>query len=248
MSLSHRYRLLLLGAVALMLTGGGCTRDQKTGKGAVDVRRLDPTEWDYAEAGYTLRKKLQFKVGDWWVIKPPHELNPIGLEVFRSLSPLEVAPPEADAPAPAPESAAADEAAPPAGSAAQGDRTDVQVAASNRQRLSLDITNGRGFLVDFDGRAIPLELDNQTLTALRELVKNRYWLHETIDPAKTALTPTYYRVVALDRDPRLHEQAFWAIPPDPRDPMPELFLMLTRIFDKANRLAHPLSERIDLLK
>jgi len=80
------------------------------------------------------------------------------------------------------------------------------------------------------------------------MARSRDWVYHDLPSPPTVAEPTYYRLVAVHPDPRQNVDAFWSLPPDPKKVHPELFGLLVHHIEHAHRLAHPISQSINLLK
>ena len=236
--------------------------------------RLNPLAWDYRKFGNDFREKYSFKVGDMWLIKPPVDPNPVKIEIHRQVgmpidwqNPAEAyASSQADAPEQTADSdtdtitdtdtdtdeavvtEGSDSADAPADSAFSTDQPidDMPVATRTSETLEIDLVSGKASFTDLDGTIYPLQIRSTTLERIRSLAGERTWIVGKIKPPKDAVDPMHFLVVAYEAD---HDQQHYVQFTKPaRKDLPELFHALMDELDQAHRLAHPLSDTVNLLK
>ncbi len=236
-------------------------------KSGFDWSRLNPFAWDYAQAGRGFQEKYHFKVGDTWIIKPPLEPRPVRLLFARSqegqpVLPLPVseladpmlpapvpAAPLADAAAPAESTPPADATVPAAPAEPTSNATSSPVPPVLQvQVMELDLVTGNASLRDVDGRVYPFQTDPQRLERLRTLTRGPEWVMGDVKPQRDAEAVTYYTLLAIEADEVTRYQVELAVPGRNRKPLPALYAELLEMFVRAHRVAHPLSETINLLQ
>jgi hypothetical protein len=210
----------------------------------LDLSVLDVTKWDYARlnpATWTARgmqETFAFKIGDTWVIEPPRDWKPVSIEVTRSRLPMPTLKEAAKLAASAGDAASV--------SAEPSESTGAEDDSAWRQRLSIDLITGRGALVDADGRTYPHQFDLSLAGDLRQMILDRKWQPKRIESPKGASDVLYYQVIIQEYDPQYRHEIRWAQPG--RKPVHEMGSVIMRTFDAANRIAHPLSAQVNLLK
>ncbi|MCE9589205.1 MAG: hypothetical protein K8S99_01630 [Planctomycetes bacterium] len=126
------------------------------------------------------------------------------------------------------------------------DKTDKCDQTAVKQTLSIEPGSGHASLTDTDGRVYPLQIEKDRLEQLVEFVSHRTWMGEERHPPKREAAPMQYELTVVESGKPMKEKATWCVPS--RKPLPEGFALLTDSFDKADRVAHPLSKSVDLLK
>ncbi len=233
-----------IGCVALVLTGcagqqaAPSTTTSASPKTKSGWNQVNPFAWNYRGAGYTLRDKYHFKVGNWWVIKPPSQINPVLVVMTRTLG----------SPPPWPKTLEPVQAVVYRRADVLGDGVVAkETQLVDHQKMVLDLTTGQAALIDLDGQIYPEQVDNRLIHHVRTLVSDPKWmLQERLGfPKKPDMTQTYYRVVFQQADGRT-EVRQWAWPAD--ESLPRSLRLLTTAFDVMHRFAHPLSETVNLVK
>lgn len=195
------------------------------------------------------------KVGPWQVVDAPPPLQATRIEIERWKA--------------APPTAAASHAATRPASTQSATRPATQPVRLEVQRLVLDLATGRGSFTDADGKPYPLQFESDVVNKIRAYVVGRTWQADPILPAKGAVDPTYYSLTVFNGDARVshpgflsakvryttdeteprklaRDQGLWADPPS--EPLSEGVLLLGDTFDRARRVAHPLSNRVNLIQ
>jgi hypothetical protein len=123
-------------------------------------------------------------------------------------------------------------------------------AADGSQRLIVDLNSGQATFTDTDGRAFPLQVEADRLEALRAIIADRTWQIGERGPAKGATDPAWYALTVYNGEKAVDEQAFWARPvaKEKKHPLPAGIATLEDALEHAQRVAHPISDTVDLLK
>ena len=112
--------------------------------------------------------------------------------------------------------------------------------------LVIDLFTGHALLNEPDGRAFPSQLSAETAQNLRDIVAKRTFRTTRITPLRRAKLISDYEMSIYDGDVKLAAGALWATPPFRALPRPHTDL--TAIFERAHRMAHPLSDRVNLVE
>ncbi|MAE67263.1 MAG: hypothetical protein CMJ18_23625 [Phycisphaeraceae bacterium] len=113
-------------------------------------------------------------------------------------------------------------------------------------KLDIDLFTGRTSLTDLEGRIHPSQLDHATTEKLRESLSGRAWQSRRTRAAKDADQVVRYEAEVRDGERRIGRTARWVTPS--AKPLPDALTMLARTFERADRMVHPLSDRIDLVR
>jgi len=132
---------------------------------------------------YQLHKNTAFKIGDQWIISPPHEINATSIQLQRTIHRGVVA-----------------------------EKDEVAVAPVV-QTLKIDLTNGRAALSDADGRIYPQQVEQRVVRRIHALMTDRTWQVNTIKPAKDAGIVTTYVLTVYEKEMPLKHTATWSMPP-----------------------------------
>ncbi len=121
-----------------------------------------------------------------------------------------------------------------------------QAARTDVERLAMDLITGRASFTDSNGKIYPQQLSPEDVQKINDLISGRSW-QTTIDPDEKATDTVYYSLTVYNGEGGVYkEQGLWAVPSE--KPLPDGFVLLDDAFEQATRLAHPLSEEINLLK
>jgi hypothetical protein len=119
-------------------------------------------------------------------------------------------------------------------------------ADAQTQKLVIDLDTGRASLTDTDGRVFQTSVAPEDLATLRAGIADRSWRVGSRNAPKGATTATQYTLTAYNGDRPYGDQAAWTAPT--RNPLPPVMLQLESLFQRADRLARPLSNDINLLE
>ena len=115
-----------------------------------------------------------------------------------------------------------------------------------QRKVVVRVSSGRTSLIDTDGRVFPSQLPDADLEKLQSAVSDQGWRFWRIGARNNAEPVHYYEAAAYDGDVRIGGSARWAVPPD--QALPRTLGLLMRTFNRAYRMAHPLSEHVDLIE
>lgn len=112
------------------------------------------------------------------------------------------------------------------------------------QKVAVDLVSGRTTITDaageFAGTLEPAWVDR-----LRGTIKSNAWRVGSVGPLKGTTDVTRYTLHVETATQGKHT-ASWAVPPE--KPLPAAMQTFDDLINRADRFAHPLSERIDLLE
>lgn len=112
------------------------------------------------------------------------------------------------------------------------------------QKVAVDLNSGKTTIADgagqFAGTLEPAWVDR-----LRGTIKSNAWQVGTVGPLKGATDVTRY-TLHVDNASGGKQSASWALPPE--KPLPASMQTFDDLINRADRFAHPLSERVDLLE
>jgi len=114
------------------------------------------------------------------------------------------------------------------------------------QKLVIDLNTGRATFTDSDGKSYPAQLTENSLEELRPLIASREWQVGLRRSPSTAAETVNYALTVYDGDKAVKEQSVWSRPS--QKPLPPSLKKLEDAFDQVERIAHPLSNDVDLLK
>jgi len=112
--------------------------------------------------------------------------------------------------------------------------------------LMIDLFTGHALLNEPGGRVFPSQLSAETAQNLRDIVAKRTFGTARIRPLRRAKVIRDYEMVIYDGDIKLAAGALWSTPPFRALLRPHT--RLTAIFERAYRMVHPLSNRVDLVE
>ena len=112
------------------------------------------------------------------------------------------------------------------------------------QTLNVDLLTGQTTLQDADGPAYPSQLPQGTAEQWRQRIHDGSWKTVRIGPARGTGPAVHYELTIRDGDRSHGRPLHWSVPPDTK--MPEPLRLFAQTFDRVDRLAHPISDRIDL--
>lgn len=122
--------------------------------------------------------------------------------------------------------------------------TAATAPATASQTVAVDLNSGKATLSDangdFTGTLEPAWVDR-----LRGTVKSNAWQVGTVGPLKGATDVTRYTLHVANASGG-KQSAAWSVPSE--KPLPPTMQTFDALVDRADRFAHPLSERIDLLE
>ena len=112
------------------------------------------------------------------------------------------------------------------------------------QTLNIELLTGQTTLQDSDGPAYPSQLTEDTAEQWRRRIHDGSWKTVRIGAARGTGPVFHFELTLRDGDRRLGRPMHWSVPADKK--MPESLRLFTRTFNRVDRLAHPISDRIDL--
>lgn len=184
------------------------------------------------------------KIGPWQLVEPRPPLEATRLEICRWKATATTASPSTQPAA-------------------------TQAGRPDEQRLVIDLTTGRAAFTDIDGKTYPQQLEQETVDKIRAYIAGRTWQDVKIAPAAGAAEPKLYSLTAFVGDAQVGPDGFWTSPlkstggmfdkdkesrgqgrwaDPPAKPLPEGVLQIGDVFDHAVRIAHPLSDRVNLIE
>lgn len=120
----------------------------------------------------------------------------------------------------------------------QGERVD-------QRELEIELYSGHTFLKGPDGRVHPYQLEPHVTDELRNAIADRSWQVDR-RPRPDVSDLVQYEVRVYDGDHEIPAFAQWTTPS--LRPLPPAAALLIRTFQRADRMAYPLSGDIDLLQ
>lgn len=132
----------------------------------------------------------------------------------------------------------------PTAEAADNLRTD------GNQKLVVDLNTGLATFTDVDGRSYETHIDPTKLQELQNIVSSRTWEVGERGADKNVTEPTWYSLTVYNGDKPAGSRASWVRPEskETKHPLPAAIATLEETFERVSRIAHPLSEHVDLLE
>lgn len=116
----------------------------------------------------------------------------------------------------------------------------------DEKKLVVDLLSGRASLTDTDGRVYPSQLPDGMAQRLRTIIATRSFRSSHLRAPRDARDVRQYELNVYDGQQAVGRRTSWAVPP--AKPIPESLALVTRVFDRADRIAHPLSEWLNLIE
>ncbi|MCC7193667.1 MAG: hypothetical protein IT444_12905 [Phycisphaeraceae bacterium] len=121
--------------------------------------------------------------------------------------------------------------------------------ADGNQKLVADLNSGLATFTDADGRSYVTHIDPTKLQELKGIVTSRTWEVGERTADKNVTEPTWYSLTVYNGDKPASGRASWVRPEskETKHPLPPAITTLEETFERVSRIAHPLSENVDLL-
>ncbi len=117
------------------------------------------------------------------------------------------------------------------------------------QHLTISLRDGGVVFKDVDARAYPNQLSVAQADRLKQLLDSRDWEEYEAEPA-TAKRPGgakyFYRMKVYNQDQLHEETASWSLRRG--SSLPDEYVLISDVFARQHRRAHPLSEELNLLQ
>lgn len=115
-----------------------------------------------------------------------------------------------------------------------------------KQALAIDLITGHATLTDNDGQKYPLQIEPKLLEQLRQGIADRSWQIGALRAKVLIESPVHYRLSVTVQDQVLTQQARWTTAR--QEKWPPIMSDLVAAFDRAHRVAHPLSRKVNLIE
>ena len=113
------------------------------------------------------------------------------------------------------------------------------------QTLDVELETGQTTLQNADGPTYPSQLTLKTAQQWRDRIQDGSWNSGRIRGVRGAETVYHYVLTLRNEDRRLYGPIHWSSPPVKT--LPQSLRLFTQTFHRIDRLAHPISDRINLL-
>ena len=117
---------------------------------------------------------------------------------------------------------------------------------SDEKKLVVQLVDGRTSLEESDGRVYPSQLPDKMAQHLRECVVNRAFRVARVGANPRAQQVQEYVLTLYDGEKAVGGRTRWAVPS--RTSMPDSLEAMTAVFNRADRMVHPLSQKYNLVK
>ena len=123
---------------------------------------------------------------------------------------------------------------------------DADDARVHEKRLVVDLSTGRASLTDSDGRVYASQLSAEILEQVRATISGGSWNFSRAQAAPHAEEVQYFELSVHNGDDPVGGLCRWAVPAA-RELRPA-HILLVKTFDRAHRMAHPLSDQVNLVE
>lgn len=121
----------------------------------------------------------------------------------------------------------------------------------NTQQLKIDMHSGRASITSLDGRIFPHQIDDKTLKQLDQAIAPGSWdIGRRMPRMRAELTRFFEMTVMVNDEAYTRHPTLWsdADGATQQKPIPEALAKVQDIFLRSQRVVHPLSEQVDLIR